>query len=326
MGQDFLQARREHIQNIVKSVSEEEFKDYVGFEAYQFMEARSQLISGNILKPAFTLPGLLLGPVWAGYRKMWAQVGLCVLAVAILGVFGLALNFIILGLYGSKRYVSFASQRIQRLKAIEPDSQRVRTISTIKGGVSILQAVAALLIVIFFTGLQVGFVSGIPTLIKNAEQKVALQKVSNDPNYVAIAGIATDLILQEYAKANDIPSNEMYRIQAEKLLWETFTQDGEEYTIGISATIADKESACNACQPTIGFFSWKKSGEGYIKTAEEFKLGQWSLGGFGSSPEVKWYGGEKAEFAIITSHMAQGEVGSGETRFRIENGRPIQEY
>lgn len=136
----------------VSSVSEDEFKNYVGIEGYKFLEARKKIIDGKYISWAW--PPLFLGGIWAGYRKHWYGVFASCLCTIIFGVLGLLISHLMLAFFGKRQYVIAVSNKIKNIKGHETDPQRIQNISSAKGGTSILSAFFAAMLIVSSLGIS----------------------------------------------------------------------------------------------------------------------------------------------------------------------------
>lgn len=134
----------------VCSVSDDEFKAYVGEKAYKYMPTRAKIKNGKWI--SFSLAVLLFGPLWAAYRKMWWAVALYIGAYLFFFSTGNGLFywlFCVMAAIGfPARYVEHACKKIQKLKGQESDPVRLREILTREGGTSKTAVVVLLLVLL----------------------------------------------------------------------------------------------------------------------------------------------------------------------------------
>jgi len=127
------------LRETIESVTDDEFKDYVGVNAYKFMSTRENLMAGKS-SFSFSWPALLLGPFWAAYRKMWGWFSLYLLAYVFFVLTNNGLIFWLLWLLGScamtSNYIQSASKKIQFIKQKESDVERLKSILERTGGTS----------------------------------------------------------------------------------------------------------------------------------------------------------------------------------------------
>lgn len=134
--------------DIVKSVTDDEFRAYIGPNAEKFMQVRENFKNGRYV--SFNLMALLLPFVWLVYRKQWVWAlvvgGLFKLAgVAGDRLFGAdtpaayAVYFIpnlVTGFFLTAFYVLLSCQEITILKNKEGDQAKLMALLQKKGGTS----------------------------------------------------------------------------------------------------------------------------------------------------------------------------------------------
>jgi hypothetical protein len=165
--------------DIAGKVTETEFKEFAGENAYKFSQARERTFDGKKTAPAWMC--LLFGPLYGVYYKHWdAFYGFILLAILIavtgddldsqkiLGPAGL-----LCGVYCYYRlkvdYVQGAYKTIHKLKQAEDDDERLKRLLRKKGGTSKLNVVIAV-IVLFFLSLAVASTSERVEILKSMEQ------------------------------------------------------------------------------------------------------------------------------------------------------------
>ncbi|MCD8566791.1 MAG: hypothetical protein LRY36_02595 [Alphaproteobacteria bacterium] len=129
---------------IVKSVSDSEFKDYVGPNAYKFDKARKNVARGKYTSWGW-MP-FILGPLWAGYYKWWYMVFVFCLLAIMLGSLGSLISFTLFAIFARSNYVIHASKKITKIKKREPDPEHLRESLKAAGGTSRFTAFLALII------------------------------------------------------------------------------------------------------------------------------------------------------------------------------------
>ncbi|MCS5597951.1 MAG: hypothetical protein NZ828_11935 [Alphaproteobacteria bacterium] len=152
---------RTKFKDIADKVTEAEFKEFVGENAYKFSLARERALDSKKTAPAWMC--LLFGPVYGVYYKHWdAFFGFILIAMlvavtgddldnnTIIGTAGL-----LCGVYCYYRlkidYVHGAYKKIHKLKQVEDDDERLKRLLRKRGGTSKLNVVIAIAVLIFLS-------------------------------------------------------------------------------------------------------------------------------------------------------------------------------
>lgn len=148
---------------IVASVSEDEFKDYIGHNAYKLKVERQAALQGKTFFQSPTLLALIViipfaVIYWLGYHKWWRMLFTVALIIASMSLFLVALDtpmwintlismsvMLALALWLPVKYVVHASQQIAHFKSLEKDPKRLSILLQKKGGTSALIGVLAVL-------------------------------------------------------------------------------------------------------------------------------------------------------------------------------------
>lgn len=148
--------KKQKFTELAQDVSDEDFKDFVGLKAYNFLNAKEKLMAGNN-KGEFSWPAFVFHAFYAAYYKYWTpMLSLIIGALAIIifvenpekqesysKLFVLALS-IFWGQYFKTFYLKHAYKRISRLKKMEEDPDRLKVLLGKKGGTSILHLIFSL--------------------------------------------------------------------------------------------------------------------------------------------------------------------------------------
>jgi hypothetical protein len=130
---------KQNAANIIQETTEDDFKDYAGENAYQFIPTRNKILEGKLL--SWSWSAFILGPIWAGYRKYWrGAIASCAMTFT-MGWVGAVIACILLGIFGKTQYVLTASREISKIHAVEQDPVRFRNLLSKKGGTSIPLAI-----------------------------------------------------------------------------------------------------------------------------------------------------------------------------------------
>ena len=149
---------RTKFKEISSEVTEAEFKEFVGDNAYKFSEARERALEGKKTAPAWIC--FLLGPIYGVYYKHWDAFYGFILIAVLVAVTGDDLDNntsmgaagILCGIYCYYRlkldYVQGVYQKIHKFKKVEKDEERLNRILRKKGGTSKLNVVIAIVVLL----------------------------------------------------------------------------------------------------------------------------------------------------------------------------------
>jgi len=146
---------KQSFQELAEEVTEDEFKDFVGDNAYKFAEARKRALAGK--KECWSWLILFFAPIWSAYYKMWTPVLVIFSASILTGILaqspgaGSVVGQIIAVIYALRLktgYVRYAYQKISALKEVESDPDRLKAILKKKGGTSKLSAAAVIVFIL----------------------------------------------------------------------------------------------------------------------------------------------------------------------------------
>ena len=148
--------KKQRFDELAQDVSDEDFKDFVGIKAYNFLGAKNKLASGKN-SDDFSFAALLFGGFYGAYYKYWTPMitfTVGVLAIVILVEDaenhenyskGLTLLLSIFwGVYFNASYVKHSYKKIAQLKKMEDDPARLKVLLGKKGGTSILHLILSL--------------------------------------------------------------------------------------------------------------------------------------------------------------------------------------
>lgn len=157
------------VSGVGNSVTEDEFKTFVGINAHKFSLIREEALQG---KNSWSWAAAFGGPFWAAYYKWWTALIIIYLAYFALGfvISAIALSLlntsnpdlpgqlhlaillilgIVQGLTLKSGYVRHAYKKIATLKIYASNSEELNTLLAKKGGTSILGPIAMGILFIF---------------------------------------------------------------------------------------------------------------------------------------------------------------------------------
>lgn len=144
---------------LTQEVTDEDFKDFVGLRAYNFLKAKDKLVAGN-KKGEFSAAAFLFHGFYAAFYKYWTPmisffVGALLIIIFVgspekqeaFSVFGLGLS-IFWGQYFKTFYLKYAYKRIARLKRMEQDPSRLKPLLEREGGTSVLHLIISIILAV----------------------------------------------------------------------------------------------------------------------------------------------------------------------------------